>query len=219
LKSDGSFPTSSVLCMVTDRGGIGESSLLALIGAAARAGVDVIQIRERDLDAGALLSLTRAAMAAVSGTAARLVVNDRLDVALAAGAAGVHLRGDSFPVARVRSVAPAGFLVGRSVHSEDEAAEVDAAGGCDYLLFGSVFPSTSKPAGHHAAGLDALRRVCARVRTPVLAIGGINAAVAASARRAGASGVAAIGLFKADADVAETVRALRTAFDTGGAGV
>lgn len=213
------FQRPPIVCMVTDRRSIGESSLITSIGAAARAGVDLIQIRERDLDAGALMRLTRAAMDAMSGTAARLVVNDRLDVALPAGAAGVHLRGDSFAAARVRSVAPAGFLVGRSVHSEEEAAEVDAAGACDYLVFGSVFPSSRKPAGHQTVGLDALRRVCARVRTPVLAIGGISVATAARVSSGGAAGVAGIGLFQNASDLAETVRALRSAFDTGVDGV
>src|SRR5258707_1085287 len=98
-KSD-RFPRLPIICMVTDRAAVGERTLLALIGAAARAGVDLIQIRERDLDAGALTGLTRHAIDAVSGTDARVVVNDRLDVALAAGAAGIHLRGDGLPAAR-----------------------------------------------------------------------------------------------------------------------
>jgi thiamine-phosphate pyrophosphorylase len=200
--------------MVTDRAAGGERALLALIGTAARAGVDLIQIRERDLDAGALAGLTRDAIDAVSGTAARIVVNDRLDVALAAGAAGVHLRGDGLPAARARTIVPEGFLIGRSVHSEDEAARIEAAGGCDYLMFGTVFPSASKPADHRAAGLDALTRVCARVRIPVIAIGGITVSVAGDVRRAGAAGVAAIGAFTPGSDPVEFVRAVRPSFDT-----
>jgi thiamine-phosphate pyrophosphorylase len=212
-KSD-PFLAPPVICMVTDRHRTGEPSLLNLIGAAARAGIDVIQIRERDLDAGALVALTMAAIDAVSGTGARVMVNDRLDVALAAGAAGVHLRGDSFPAARVRTMTPAGFLIGRSVHSEDEAADAEAAGGCDYLMFGTVFPSAGKPPHHRAAGLDALTRVCARVRTPVVAIGGITARAAGDVKRAGAAGLAAIGLFQPESDLVETVRSLRSSFDT-----
>ncbi len=78
-------------------------------------------------------------MTAVKGTRTRILVNDRLDVALAAGAHGVHLRGDSMPASRARSLAPIGFLIGRSVHSVDEAVRRHADGGVDYLLFGAVF--------------------------------------------------------------------------------
>jgi thiamine-phosphate diphosphorylase len=200
--------------MVTDRRRMGETGLVRATAAAARAGVDIIQIRERDLDGCALMRLTRAVVNAVSGTATRVVVNDRLDVALAAGAAGVHLRGDSFGAGRVGSIAPPDFLVGRSVHSEAEAVDADATGACDYLFFGTVFPSASKPAGHRPVGLDALGRVCARVRTPVLAIGGLTVGVAAAVRQRGAAGIAAISLFEDDAQVAETVRSLRAAFDS-----
>ena len=208
------FGSVPIICMVTDRAAVGERALLGLIGTAARAGVDLIQIRERELDAGVLASLTRDAIDAVSGTSARIVVNDRLDVALAVGAAGAHLRGDGLPAARARTIAPPGFLIGRSVHSEAEAVEVEGAGGCDYLMFGTVFPSASKPADHRAAGLDALARVCARVRIPVIAVGGITVSAAADVRRAGAAGVAAIGAFQAGSDPVEFVRVVRSSFDT-----
>jgi thiamine-phosphate pyrophosphorylase len=135
-----------------------------------------------------------------------VVVNDRADIAIAAGAAGVHLREDSPPASRVRAAfaeasapnspkATQRFLIGRSVHS---LAGIDAAvadGGCDYLLFGTVFPSEGKPGDHAVAGLDALREACARSRLPVIAIGGMNEARAAAARDAGAAGFAAVGLF------------------------
>ncbi len=196
--------------MVSKRGSGGPSALVDRIRDAARAGVDLIQIRERDLDARALLQLTTDARRAVEGTAARIVVNDWLDVALAGGAAGVHLRGDSFAAADARRLAGESFLIGRSVHSEDEAAQVEADGGCDYLLFGTVFPSSGKPAGHPVAGMDALGRVCARVALPVLAIGGINEDNAAAAFDAGAAGVAGIDLFAAG-NLAARVARLRSA--------
>jgi thiamine-phosphate pyrophosphorylase len=199
---------------VSDRRAIGERPLVGLFGDAARAGVDLIQIRERDLDDRALVTLVRATVAAVRGTPARVIVNDRTDVALAAGAAGVHLRADSVPAPRVRAIAGPGFLVGRSVHDEEEAAAVDAEGGCDYLIFGTVFPTSGKPSGHQTAGLAALGRVCARVSAPVLAIGGMSIARAPDVARAGAAGLAAIQLFATAADLRETVRALRHAFDT-----
>ncbi len=211
MTTNGRRPT---LCLVSDRRAIGERPLVAFIGEAARAGVDLIQIRERDLDDRALVTLARAAVAAARGTPARVIVNDRADVALAAGAAGVHLRGDSMPAGRVRAMTGPGFLVGRSVHDEGEAAAVDAEGACDYLIFGTVFPSSSKPPGHQAIGLAALARVCAGVTAPVLAIGGISIERAADAARAGAAGVAGIQLFAKSDELHETVRALRRAFDT-----
>jgi thiamine-phosphate pyrophosphorylase len=187
---------------------------LRIVHDAAGAGVDLIQIREPGLDDRSLLALVRAAIGAVAGTAARVVVNDRLDVALAAGAAGVHLRGDSMRALDVRRLARAPFLVGRSVHSVPEAVETERSGGCDYLLFGTVFASASKPPGHPVAGLDALGRVCRAVSLPVLAIGGVTGANAGAAAAAGAAGVAAIGLFNRSNDVGETVRAVRRLVDT-----
>ncbi len=182
--------------MVTRCGHDGLPGLLDRIASAARAGVDLVQIREPDRDAAGLLRLTRGALRLVDGLQTRVVVNDRLDVALAAGAAGVHLRGSSFPAAAARSLAPRPFLIGRSVHSEDEAADAEAAGGCDYLVFGTVFPSSGKDPDHPVAGIEALARVCARVTLPVLAIGGVTPRTAGEAYRAGAAGVAAIGIFE-----------------------
>jgi thiamine-phosphate pyrophosphorylase len=213
-KSSEPFGRVPALCMVTDGAGAAPAALVASIGAAARAGVDIIQIRESHLDDRRLFDLSRAALRALSGTGARLVVNDRLDVAKAAGADGVHLRADSFGAARAKSLAPSGFLVGRSVHSEQEAMDVEAAGGCDYLLFGTVYASDSKPAGHVAAGLDALRLVCERVQLPVLAIGGITVDRAAAVARAGAAGIAGISVFSRAADIAAVVTGLRSSFDT-----
>ena len=174
--------------------------LAACAGAAARGGVDVIQIREPDLPDREMAGLVRAVVAATAATAARVLVNDRVDVAIVAGAAGVHLRADSPPASRVRAIVPKGFVIGRSVHTR---AEVDAAiadGGADYLLFGTVFPSAGKPQGHPVAGLDALREVCAATTLPVIAIGGMTEARAAAAVGAGAAGVAAVEFFHHGAD-------------------
>jgi thiamine-phosphate diphosphorylase len=200
-----------VLCLVTS-GSSGPS--LETILTAAQSGVDLIHVRERHLDDRSLVSLVRSVIKAVDGTAARVVVNDRLDVALAAGAAGVHLRGDSMAAADVRRLAPDGFLVGRSVHSVEEARNAERGGGTDYLVFGTVFPSVNKPDGHPIAGVDALRSACAAVRLPILAIGGVTEANVVEAVAAGAAGVAAIGLFAANERVADTVRTVRRLFDT-----
>ena len=172
----------------------GRGRLVERIRAAAGAGAHLVQIRQPALEGGALTWLVRDAVSAVRGTGARILVNDRLDVALAAGAHGVHLRGDSVHASRVRSIAPSGFLIGRSVHARDEAAHAARDGGLDYLLFGNVFETASKP-GASAAGTAALAAVCAAVSLPVLAIGGMTPDRLVAVARSGAAGFAAIGLF------------------------
>jgi thiamine-phosphate diphosphorylase len=207
-----------VICLITDRLRLGpawEPALIERVRVAARAGVHLVHVRERDLAGGPIVRLTEHCVEAVRGTRARVVVNDRLDVALATRAHGVHLRGDSMDAARVRRVVPAGFLIGRSVHSAEEARAVSANGAVDYLVFGSVFETMSKP-GREAAGLDELRAVSTETTVPVLAVGGISPSRAAAVARAGASGIAAIGVF-ADGPVDAVhgiVVQIVTAFDT-----
>ena len=192
-----------MICLVTDRLRLAGDAraaaparvrecLVAQIRHAVDAGVDLVQIRERDLEAGALASLVAELLTVTAGTLTRLVVNDRLDVALAAGADGVHLRGDSIPVSDARRLAPVGFLIGRSVHAVDEAI---AAAGADYLIAGTVFPTASKPAQASRLGIDGLRTIVEAVDRPVLAIGGMTLARLGEAAAAGAAGFAAIGLF------------------------
>lgn len=190
---------SPVLCFVTDRRRFGrswEDALVNRVRAAAVEGVHLIQIRERDLDGGPLTRLVTACVNAVRGTRTRVLVNDRFDVAVAAGAHGVHLRGDSFPASRVRACAPPGFLIGRSVHSVSEAVVTADADGdaINYLIFGTVFESSSKP-DRVAAGLQELSAVACATRIPVLAIGGVTSGRIADVMRTGAAGVAGISLF------------------------
>lgn len=187
------------------------------VAAAARAGVHLIQIREPALDGRALQGLVERSLLAVRGTASRVLVNDRVDVALAAGAHGVHLRGDSAPVARVRAMVPPGFLIGRSVHSPNEAAVVAEAGGLDYLILGTVFRTASKPTAL-AVGPDALAAACAAIPLPVLAVGGMTPPRLGAVARAGAAGFAAIGWF-ADCPIGTLSSAVEQAcqaFDTPG---
>lgn len=187
----------SVLCLVTSSvpgGSAEERALVARVEAAARAGVHLIQVRQRHMETQPLLRLVRRCLEAVASSRTRVLVNDRVDVALAAGAHGAHLRGDSPSAARVRALVPPGFLLGRSVHTIGEATAAAAAGGLDYLTFGTVFPSPSKP-GVAAAGARLLADVAASVPLPVLAIGGVTPARMGEVRRAGAAGVSAIGLF------------------------
>jgi thiamine-phosphate diphosphorylase len=215
-----------MICLVSDRrrlsnGPDGIDRLVELASAAARAGIDLIQIRERDLDARALLGLVTRCVAAIDGTAAKVLVNDRVDVALAAGAHGVHLRGDSIPVGAARSLLDAGAIVGRSVHSAEEAAVTAHAGGVDYLMFGTLYQTRSKDAAHAVASLDELSAACrATAAVPVLAIGGITVERAITVARAGAAGIAGIGLFipptgtSADTHLQRVAGELRRAFDT-----
>jgi thiamine-phosphate diphosphorylase len=194
---------SPVRCLVTDRRRYGlswEDALVTRVRAAAVEGVHLIQIRERDLDGGPLTRLVTACVNAVRGTRARVLVNDRFDVAVAAGAHGVHLRADSFPASRVRACAPAGFLIGRSVHSVSDAVTAAAGGAVNYLIFGTVFDSTSKP-DRVAAGLHELSAVACATAIPVLAIGGMTSSRIADVMRAGAAGVAGITMFDMPSDV------------------
>jgi thiamine-phosphate diphosphorylase len=193
------WPIPSIL-LVTDRRRLSPDArtaaveiraLEAFLDEAMDAGVDAIQIRERDLSAADLHAVTARVVARARGRT-RVLVNDRADVALSAGADGVHLRSDGPPTNEVRRLGPPGWIVGRSVHSPEEAGgELDA----DYVLFGTVFPTGSKPEGAPVGGLVRLQEAVAACHGPVLAIGGITPERAAQARSAGAAGVAAIGVF------------------------
>jgi thiamine-phosphate pyrophosphorylase len=154
--------------------------------------IDLIQVRERDLEAADLAVIVEdlVRMSRKSGT--RVVVNDRVDVALACGADGVHLRRDSIEAQAVRAIAPEGFLVGRSVHGP---AEAKAAGPVDYLIAGTVFATPSKPSSTSLIGLDGLAEIVQAVAAPVLAIGGIGREQLDEVAATGAAGVAGIGLF------------------------
>lgn len=191
-----------MLCLVTDRRRLGAAlglppgawteALRAQVLAAAEAGVDLVQIREPDLEAGALVQLVRALIGDTRDTSTRVLVNDRLDVALAAGAAGVHLKERSFPVGAARAAGGASFWVGRSVHDPATAA---LAGNADYLIAGTVLPTVSKPSAA-CLGWDGLSAVVeAAAGRPVLAIGGIDLLSIPLAAVRGAAGVAAIGAF------------------------
>jgi thiamine-phosphate pyrophosphorylase len=188
------------ICLVTDRRRLAPGAPVDLAcarvvvqaRAAVHAAVDLIQVRERDLEARDLAGLVAAVKAIAQGTPTRVVVNDRLDVALACGADGVHLRADSIAVGAVRRIAPKAFLVGRSVHG---LADVPGAAGADYLIAGTIFLSASKEQGHATIGADGLRAIAAASPVPVLAIGGVVEDRLDDIAAAGAAGIAAIGLF------------------------
>jgi thiamine-phosphate pyrophosphorylase len=190
--------------------------------------VDVLQIRERDLEASDLARLVTEMVAIARGSRSRVVVNDRLDIALACGAGGVHLRASSIPPFAARSISPPGFVIGRSVHALEEAVAV--ASDVDYLIAGTVWPSESKPGGPaepSLLGLSGLAAIAAAVSVPVLAVGGITLDRIPGVVSCGAAGIAAIGLFVGSpGDTGGTlcraialhgvVRAARALFDTPG---
>ena len=217
-----------MICLITDRTRLsaGADRVVELVAAAGGAGIDLVQIRERDLDARALAALVARCVRAVEGTSTRIVVNDRADVALAAGAHGVHLRADSITASAARVLVGEHAVVGRSIHSASEAATVAREGGVDYLLFGTLYDTPSKRAGHARATIDELRAACRAARAglkagvPVLAIGGMTVERAAEVARAGAAGIAGIGLFlpppavSVDNHVRRVAAGLRRTFDT-----
>ena len=195
-----------IVCYVTDRKAIHSAtpvrSVLEMIGAAIAAGVDWVQIREKDLPARELLELVREAVdiSRNGRSNAQVLVNDRLDVALAAGAAGVHLGRESLPAREAArwcraGNAPRGFLIGVSCHSSEETCEAEEAG-ADYVLFGPIYDTPSKRQFGAPQGVGRLTEACSAVRIPVLAIGGISEQNAAACLRARAAGIAAIRMFQ-----------------------
>ena len=200
-----------LLCYITDRRQLRSVSLAAVIRETLRAGVDIVQIREKDLGSRELIALAeealKAAMEPASGRAV-VVVNDRLDVALAAGAKGVHLGAHSMPVQVVRRLAPRPFVIGVSCHSLDEALAAES-GGADYLVLGPVFETPSKIGYGLPLGLEKLRDATSQIRIPVLALGGITVERVRPCLKAGASGIAGIRIFQDCQSVQERVRELR----------
>jgi thiamine-phosphate pyrophosphorylase len=171
------------------------SSILLLIEAAVAAELPLVQIREKSLSARVLYELTSRGAAVTRGSKTRLLVNDRFDIARAAGADGVQLTTRSLPASEVRRVCGEDFLIGVSTHSVETALEARAEG-ADFVVFGPVFETESKRAFGPPQGLEKLREVTSALEGfPVVAIGGINLENVLECFSAGASGMAAIGLF------------------------
>jgi len=205
-----------LLYYITDRRGLPGEDPLPLVEQAVAAGVDLIQLRECDLSARELLALTEAAQGRCRGSRTLLLVNDRLDIALAAGADGLHLPSHGLPVAEVRRRFP-DLLLGASCHNLEELRRAEE-GGADFAVFGPVFETPSKRVYGPPVGLERLAEAARAARVPVLALGGITLENAGKCLRAGAAGMAAISLFQTSANLVETVRCLRGLSSTPGAG-
>jgi thiamine-phosphate pyrophosphorylase len=218
-----------LLCYVTHRRSLraatpadAQETLLRAMESAATAGIDWVQIREKDLSGRDSAALCREAVrraensSRASQRSTRILVNDRLDVALAERAGGVHLGENALPVQEAKRLVesffaappPQGFLAGVSCHSL-EAAQAAASNGADYIFFGPVFATPSKASFGAPQGLERLAQVCRALSIPVLAIGGITLENAASCIHAGAAGIAAIRMFQDAADVSRVVQTLR----------
>jgi thiamine-phosphate pyrophosphorylase len=218
-------PGRPILCYVTDRRSLPLSTsadahqlLFESVERAAAAGVDWIQLREKDYSGKEWEDLVGESTRRISaiGAATRIFVNDRLDVALASGAGGVHLSENGIPVAeacRLRNELflkrhdQREFLVGVSCHSLGAALGA-ARAGADYIYFSPIFYTPSKANYGPPQGLERLATVCRAVPVPVIAIGGISAENAPACFEAGARGVAAIRLFQESAQLDETLRSL-----------
>ena len=210
-----------LLCLVTDRRRLAAGDetfetvrvrLSQLARDAVDAGIDLVQVRERDLETARLVDLVSDLVDLARGSSTRIIVNDRLDVALACGAGGVHLRSDSIAPAAARAMAPPGFLVGRSVRQLAEA--VEHAPAVDFLIAGTVFPTVSKPGADRLLGERGLSEMAAAVRVLILAIGGVTVERVAAIAASGAAGIAGIGLFLPSAISARAVAAaVRAQFD------
>lgn len=190
-------------------------SLLDIVEAALAGGAGTLQLRNKGDSARELAEAGRLVLARTRAHGALLIINDRVDVALALGADGVHVGPDDLPVSAVRSCTPRDFLIGRSADDPVVAAQA-VADGADYIGCGTVFATTTKKDAGAVIGLAGLRRVVAAVNVPVVGIGGITTARAAEVANTGAAGVAVVGAVMAAPDPSDVVSTMRQAFNAPG---
>lgn len=185
-----------IRCQITDRhsaGGV--EPLVRSIARNLMDGIDLVQIREKDLTARDLAALTTRVLALPNPHGSRILVNTRADVAIACGAHGVHLPAGSPSPERFRAIAPPDFLVSVSCHTEEELLAADRAN-ADFALLSPIFLTQTVKTGQTPLGLDGLARLTARVHLPVLALGGVSQKNAALCLRSGAAGMAGISMFQ-----------------------
>ena len=202
------FAFPSRLYPIIDTLGDPRRSHVELAAALVGAGVRFLQLRVKERPTARFVDLARAVRAVTSRAGARLIINDRVDVARLVDAAGVHLGQDDLPVAAARQILGPGAIIGCSTHTLGQAVDAAQTGLADYIGFGPIYPTGSKANPDPVQGVEGLRTVRARVRLPIVAIGGITAATMDEVLGAGADAVAMIGEIVRASDVAATVRGL-----------
>lgn len=202
------LPQEPLLCLVTDRLRCGGRPLEEVVEAAVSGGVDIVQLREKDMAAGPLLDVALR-LRHITASRASLFVNDRTDVALACDADGVQLAENSVPVEAARDLVGGDLLIGRSVHSAESAIDASSAG-ADLLVLGTVFATASHP-GQRPGGVAPVAEISLHDTAPVLGIGGVTPRNAGEVVEAGASGVAVITAITESPDPREAARALKRA--------
>ena len=195
------------LYLVTDRSWLKGRDFFGVVEEALQGGVSLVQLREKEVSSRDFYNIAMKMKELAASYNVPLIVNDRLDIALAAGAGGVHVGQDDLPCAAVRRLAPPGFRIGVSVSTVAEARAAEADG-ADYLGVSPVFDTPTKRDTPRAAGLEGLRRIRAATRLPLVAIGGIHAGNAAAVRAAGADGLAVVSAIMAAPDPAAAARQL-----------
>ena len=198
---------SSRLLVVTDRHQTNGRPLVPLLQRVLTAGIPAIQLRERDLSARELVTLAREVQALTASHRSQLLINDRIDVALALEGVGVHLRSNSLPVSVARQMLGTQRLLGISVHSVEEAVQAESQG-ADYIVLGPIYETPSKQMFGPPLGIHTLEKACRLVRIPIIGIGGVTAARAREMRRAGAFGAAVITAILGATDVESAAREL-----------
>ena len=202
------MPTfSSRLLVVTDRHQTNGRLLVSLLQRALTVAECTIQLRERDLSARELVALAREVQAVTVSHRSQLLINDRIDIALALEGVGVHLRSNSLPVSVARKLLGAQRLLGVSVHSVEEALDVESQG-ADYIILGPIYETPSQQMFGPPLGIYTLEKACRLVRIPIIGIGGVTASRARAMRHAGAFGAAVITAILGADDVESATREL-----------
>jgi thiamine-phosphate pyrophosphorylase len=183
-------PGISGIYVLADNTPAPQKKQIDIAKAALKGGARIIQFRAKNMAKPEFLTAARELAKLCKNQDALLIINDHLDIALEVGAGGVHLGADDLSIAEAKKQAP-GLIIGRSTHSLEEAVEVEKQG-ADYIAFGAIFPTTTKGRPTPIQGVEKLKEVCAKIKKPVVAIGGINRQNLASVKKAGAAAAAFI---------------------------
>ena len=201
------------LYLITARQQTNQRPLLPLLHDSVDAGLPALQIREKDLTTKEVLSLARQVVAFARTSGVRVLINDRVDVAQASEADGVHLRANSFPVSVTRKLLGDDRLIGISAHSVEDVCRADADG-ADFVVLGPIYETPSKIEYGPPLGLRVLETAVARSTIPVFAIGGVTLSRVPEVRQTGAFGIAVISAILSSPDVSHATRALVQALHT-----